>query len=870
MATGVKLALGAVAAAVAVTAFWFANTPPPGELAVAAAPLTAPPAVTAASPAADAPVAQVADRHEVPAPMPAASAPAMAILRGRCVDEQGRPVSGVSVELRDPAQEVSTTEDGRFEFQLAPPSSVEMTLMAKTIVPVFARFTDVVAGATKDLGDVVLHAGATVRGRVVDTHGTPVAGRLLRIYPEADKAEPFQQLTGKKPVTNGDGTFSYTWRAVPGDYRFVVEHELIVTGAQLTIPVGTAVVDHDIVITPHAELETVTGIVVDTDGNPIADVDCTGIGFRVRTDTKGRFEGVRGADDAPEGLRTLRLNKDGYEPFAFSGQPGAEGEHAPIPWGTRDRRFVMHAAAALQVRVIDARGEAVTDYAIRAFPKPGSTTHYRSTDFEVRSEGHHDQGIARISGLLRGPTVVFVEPARDDLAVSTFVGVELGAGPTPELLIRLEPSRNRVARLQLPDGTRVVGSRLRLVDPLGLRFDLRTPYRSMPDWMTLTGPDKLLLLQEATTDARGEVRLHGPSQRPLGLFLLGPGHRPQLVRDLVLDGEPLVITVSPGARLVGHAHPAELVRDIRKRAGLPEEGLLEFQRRPGTVNRLPGFRLVRGKERYPDASDMASIPDADGNFCIDGADAGSWQLWLTTYDAETRITDSDAVATVTLRDGETTAVHVDLAAWAPGELKGLVLRNDKPLARESHLTALLDGGIDAAGRDSWQSVQIRTDAEGRFVLRTRQTTLRLQLSAGSAAGWQQLSFAETAFVPAAGHVEQTFHLSTGTLRVLLRDADDKPVAGVPLQLFDASGQQRHELPATDKTGCAEIEVEVEPFRVEVLPKRLLAEAAQAAVARAAPDDPDPFRRLRQRLGEVIVQQGVVTEQTLRLPPEWSR
>ncbi|HLQ37116.1 MAG TPA: hypothetical protein VK348_04920, partial [Planctomycetota bacterium] len=145
--------------------------------------------------------------------------------------------------------------------------------------------------------------------------------------------------------------------------------------------------------------------------------------------------------------------------------------------------------------------------------------------------------------------------------------------------VRLVRARTRMLRVQRADGSPVAGGRVQFVDTLGQAFSIDTYARSLDQWMTHTGPDKVLLLQEATTDARGELLLRGPGNGTLGLLLLGPGHRSQIVRDVVMaTDEPLVVTVANGARLTGTVRPLDVVQELRQSAG------------PSVP---PGFRLMR-------------------------------------------------------------------------------------------------------------------------------------------------------------------------------------------------------------------------------------------------------------------------------------
>jgi len=247
---------------------------------------------------------------------------------------------------------------------------------------------------------------------------------------------------------------------------------------------------------------------------------------------------------------------------------------------------------------------------------------------------------------------------------------------------------------------------------------------------------------------------------------------------------------------------------------------------------------------------------------IDCADPGTWTLRLSTAG------DHGDVATVTLRDDETTHVDLDLASWLPGQLHGVVLRNGRPLAGE-RVTVVVDRGVDARVFAHEQHVPTTTDAEGRFHLRLRQGMCRVQWSRRTGDGsWTLLHAAGAASVETGRECDQTFELTTGTLRVRLLDGGGKPAPCVTLQLLSTAGKPQPLAATTDKNGVAEIEADAEPFRIEVLPRRLQHPEAQGEVGRANLGNPGALAALRLRLGDVKVEQGKTTDVTLRLPADW--
>jgi len=131
-----------------------------------------------------------------------------------------------------------------------------------------------------------------------------------------------------------------------------------------------------------------------------------------------------------------------------------------------------------------------------------------------------------------------------------------------------------------------------------------------------------------------------------------------------------------------------------------------------------------------------------------------------------------------------------------------------------------------------------------------------------------LTAPEHIFVVAGRTVAQTFHLQSATLRVRLLDAAGQPVAAVPIELRDAAGKGRQQLPPTDADGWTSGEIEPEPFRAAVLPRRLQDQQAMQEFWRANAGNPDALATVRIALGEVQAVAGATKEFELRLPAGW--
>src|SRR5262245_39256126 len=116
-------------------------------------------------------------------PAPAAAEPGA--IRGQFVREGGAPAAGLDVELgawppdetrrrsqySKPAwisERTKTDADGRFSFRFAPPSSLAFWVKSSGLgLETFEwRCQQLAAGETKDLGTIVLRAGAVIVGKL--------------------------------------------------------------------------------------------------------------------------------------------------------------------------------------------------------------------------------------------------------------------------------------------------------------------------------------------------------------------------------------------------------------------------------------------------------------------------------------------------------------------------------------------------------------------------------------------------------------------------------------------------------------------------------------------------------------------------------
>ncbi|MCP3136924.1 carboxypeptidase regulatory-like domain-containing protein [Pyxidicoccus xibeiensis] len=181
-------------------------------------------------------------------------------IRGQVLLE-GRPAPGAEVRLPYSLHVAVTDGDGRFVLEDISPGSYE----------VFAERDGLHGYANADLDEtatdveITVHLGTLVyvEGLVLDEAGQPVTGAVVSTYPGEDAP------TAEDAITGADGRFRLG-PLVPGAHSFSVDAdgflalepedvEVSASGPPLVFTLERAVV--------------LAGIVIDTEGRPLADVD---------------------------------------------------------------------------------------------------------------------------------------------------------------------------------------------------------------------------------------------------------------------------------------------------------------------------------------------------------------------------------------------------------------------------------------------------------------------------------------------------------------------------------------------------------------------------------------------------------------------
>ena len=181
------------------------------------------------------------------------------MVKGRVLDTQGKPVAGAKVSGGDNwnSEPTPTRTDARGEFVLenCPPGASVVTVRTEGFAPDLRE----VHPEDQPALEFRLGPGHTLRGKIVDGQGKPVAGATVAADTwRAHRSLAFRVNTGQ------DGRFE--WRGAPGD---VVLYDVFKTGYMSRRRVALTPTDAEQVVTLDPEL-VITGRVTDAaTGRPV-------------------------------------------------------------------------------------------------------------------------------------------------------------------------------------------------------------------------------------------------------------------------------------------------------------------------------------------------------------------------------------------------------------------------------------------------------------------------------------------------------------------------------------------------------------------------------------------------------------------------
>ena len=263
-------------------------------------------------------------------------------LTGTVLDSEGRTVQSFSVlaqgatESKDPRKrlkaETFNTKDGKFEYRGVPGGVYSVSIRAPAYASETVPDVQVAEGEVVDLGDIVLEAGGTITGKVIDG-GTQrgLEGARVQVVQGASrfvKNDPSSIVGGGSPATTNpiqttgpDGSFTFSGLK-SGNLSLRISHEGFVTQKINDVNPNDATRARNLTVSLDRG-GAITGTVVDKSGQARTGMPVYLIGASadsnqtMKSDAEGRFH----FDSVPPGAFTVKAHN-----FGGAGRKAEVGE----------------------------------------------------------------------------------------------------------------------------------------------------------------------------------------------------------------------------------------------------------------------------------------------------------------------------------------------------------------------------------------------------------------------------------------------------------------------------------------------------------------------------------------------------------------
>lgn len=611
------------------------------------------------------------------------------VVAGLVKDPEGAPIPGAEISLQetrsfrggrggnvtmmatfvggpDQRPRITTGADGRFEIKGLAPG--DYSLSASKPGYSSARVDPVKAAPDAAPVELVMSAGVSISGRVVDSNGVPAEGFLVQARRKGAPGPGFGG--GAREPTGPDGFF-YLDGLTAGD-----TYDLIV----ISVGIGAPGPRREGVVAPAEGLDVVvpakgriSGRVVDAQsGGPVTDFEVSAApdrggsggmrimiggpgGGRNRMRASVRSEdGSFTLDDIPPGTWVVNVEARGYQASRAAGVVVAEGQSVE---GVQVRAT---RGTLLRGRVLDARsGRGVPDVGVQAQPAGGAPGGLAMNDpFGGGGIATDADGAFEIEGLSAGKYVLTTQhPEYPEASLA----VEVGAGTTPAE-IRLVPGGSLGGSVLSETRRPLAGAGVSLV-PAGEAGFRGGPFDES---------------KATVTDEAGRFRFDhlGAGRYRVAASLRERSSAPA---DVVLQAsetrEDVLLTLAAGASIHGIV------------SGLPE------------AERSGVNVFASGPESYFGSARTT----ADGSFELGGAPAGTISITANAGDFFTGASRS-AKAEVTLA-AEQAEAQVEIVFEQGFSLSGTVSRAGEPVEGAYVRASLRGGGL---------SPSARTDGQGAY------------------------------------------------------------------------------------------------------------------------------------------------------------
>ena len=289
-------------------------------------------------------------------------------VRGRVVDEKGDGVEGARVRFsgvsnwsqqgNDREDAVVTAKDGKFEFAAMPAGTFRFVATHAEHAPGTSPLVTLDGKVAREDVKIELQAGATVKGRVVDTNKQGVASARVRVGAVAVNRRAMIFEAPRQAYTNEKGEFEL--KGLPRRaLQAVALHE---AGASQSVDIDTTNGDvNDVTLTLDVT-GTIAGVVVDPNGQPIEGAQVTaGPSFadnRQQMDFSAfRLRGFPQAlTDASGGWKLVGLAPGNYQVTASRSERAGRGfmgggEGTPAKTGDTGVKITLPPAGSIKGKV---------------------------------------------------------------------------------------------------------------------------------------------------------------------------------------------------------------------------------------------------------------------------------------------------------------------------------------------------------------------------------------------------------------------------------------------------------------------------------------------------------------------------------------
>lgn len=678
-------------------------------------------------------------------PEPPAQRPAEPlVLSGQVVDASGRkPIPGALVwASADPGAFVRTDAEGRFQVTapgrrrfdleiLAPGYLLKKTLVARPQL------------VSRKAGTLALERAGTLRGKVVDPRGRPLAGAAVVAVPEGalgNRAFSPSDPVADRVVSDAQGRFELR------RLRSEEVYEVRASRAGAFPAAQRATVSREVVLV-LAPARSARGRVQDPEGRPIAGAEAFArpalrpgasdgdeSGTPVQSDAQGVFSFL----ELPAAEVELTVRRKGYAPSvlpAFRIPPGT----GPVDLGV----VKLRPGATLAGRVIDPRGQAVPEGEVFLLDRPagpnemdralkgrepaakvGADGRFSVEDLAqgapvqvvVRSPGYLIEQVRAVRPPTQKPVVIRLQPAAD------LVGrvVDEAGAPVPGARVDLrwqaflpeEPDRpvgepilretradgeGRFELRGLPEGTAQVGaSAPSFVPREGVEIDLPRPASAGELRLVL---ERGALLQGRVTTAAGE---------PVPGVRVGVSGAAAATND---DGLYWLEGAELGKQEVIFLHRSH-GRVARPFEIQPRVNVLDLAFEPGvevsgrvvddTGKPVPGARVELTPEYRFDPKQVHAVAGEDGRFRLSPVAAGRYRLKAGAEG----FADTERPGTLVVEEPVSNLeITLDRGAVLSGNILGLAAED------------LAQVEVEARG-DSGVTLPAWTDGRGRYEIRS--------------------------------------------------------------------------------------------------------------------------------------------------------